>query len=271
MADELLQDLDEGVLVLTLNRPERHNAWTNDLEDEFFDALTAAAADPDVRVIVMTGSGTSFCPGMDMQVLSDSVEGRTGLTTARARGEHTFVRKIPKPVIAAVNGAAAGIGFVQAVACDLRFASTTAKFTSAFARRGLPAENSLSWMLQRLVGSGTAMDLLLSARVVLAEEAREIGLVDRLYEPDQLLPETLAYAKDLAANCSPKSMATIKAQVHDDWERTADQSRNHAILMLREHLRSPDFIEGVRSYTEKRAPEFDGVSHEVHPRRDGLR
>ncbi|MCU1388611.1 MAG: enoyl-CoA hydratase, partial [Ilumatobacteraceae bacterium] len=188
--DLVRRDLDQGVLLLTWNRPERNNGWTVDLEDAYFEALIAASADRAVRVIVVTGAGRTFCPGLDMQTLSASATSGTPMANRR-RWPMNFVRHVPKPVIAAVNGACAGIGFIQAVACDMRFASTSAKFTSAFARRGLPAENSISWMLPRLIGTGKAMDLLLSARVVMPDEALRIGLVDRLVEPDDLLTSTL--------------------------------------------------------------------------------
>ena len=141
----VLQQLDDGVLLLTWNRPERNNGWNIDLEDEFFQALIDASANNDVRVIVVTGAGRSFCPGLDMQTLS-AATGGTPMANRR-RWPMNFIRHVPKPVIAAINGACAGIGFIQAVACDLRSASTAAKFTSSFARRGLPAENSISCLL----------------------------------------------------------------------------------------------------------------------------
>jgi len=254
----VLQHLDDGVLLLTWNRPERNNGWNIDLEDEFFQALIDASANNDVRVIVVTGAGRSFCPGLDMQTLS-AATGGTPMANRR-RWPMNFIRHVPKPVIAAVNGACAGIGFIQAVACDLRFASTAAKFTSSFARRGLPAENSISWMLPRLIGTAHAMDLLLSARVVLPDEALRLGLVNRVVEPDDLLPTTLAYARDLAANCSPIAMATIKRQVLDDWEHTSEQSRLTALVHVSELTAGSDFGEGVASFTEKRAPQFAGLS-----------
>ena len=162
MSDVLvLQELDQGVLTLTLNRPERNNGWTLELEEAYFDALAAAAADAEVRAIVVTGAGRAFCPGLDVQALSASTEGiRVGV---RPRRPMTFALSIPKPVIAAINGACAGIGFIQAACADLRFGARGAKLTTAFARRGLPAENSLSWLLPRLIGHANAADLLLSA------------------------------------------------------------------------------------------------------------
>jgi enoyl-CoA hydratase/carnithine racemase len=259
--DVVLSDLDRGVLLLTWNRPERNNGWTIDLEEAYFAALIAAANDSEVRVIVVTGAGRSFCPGLDLQDLG-ALTGGTPMASRR-RWPLNLVRHIPKPVIAAVNGACAGIGLVQAVACDLRFASTSAKFTSAFARRGLPAENSISWMLPRLVGTANAMDLLLSARVVMPPEALQMGLVNRLVDHDDLLPATLEYARDLAASCSPRAMAAIKRQVLDDWEHTSEESRMTALVEASELVASDDFVEGVASFREKRVPKFGGLAAEV--------
>ena len=261
--DELvLRELDDaGVLVLTLNRPERHNAWTLELEEAFFDALVGAARDPAVRAIVITGAGRSFCPGLDMHALSAATDGqRFG---SRPRRPMTMARLVPKPVVAAINGACAGIGLIQALCADLRFAARGAKFTTSFTRRGLPAENATSWLLPRLVGAGVAMDLLLSSRVVLADEAKELGLVDRVYEPDILLKETTMYARDLALNCSPASMAWIKRQVHADFEQSFEQSRRAALSAVGVMNTHPDFREGVQSFLDKRVPRFEGLSAEI--------
>jgi enoyl-CoA hydratase/carnithine racemase len=260
MSDELLEELDSGVLLLTLHRPERKNAWTHDLEDQYFERLLAAAADPEVRVIVVTGAGTVFCPGLDMEVLARlAAEGGAN----RPRYPMTLATKIPKPVICAINGAAAGIGVIQACASDIRFAATGAKLTTAFVRRGLPSEHGLAWLLTRLVGTGTAMDLLLSGRVVEAEEALALGLVDRVYPSDELIPATMAYAKDIAANCSPWSLATIKQQVYDDFERGQEESRLRSLDRMAESRNQPDLTEGVASFRERRPPEFPGLSRVV--------
>ena len=259
----LLSDFSDGVLLLTWNRPERNNGWTIELEEAYFVALIDASKNPDVRVIVVTGAGRTFCPGLDMVALAASSSAGKAISNAR-RWPMTLARQIPKPVIAAINGAAAGIGFLQMLACDVRFASSNAKFTTAFARRGLPAENSTSWLLPRLVGTGNAMDLLLSARVIEADEAKSIGLVNQVHQPEDLLPKTLAYARDIAANCSPAAMAATKRQVLTDLERTSEQSRLEALVVVSELTSLPDFAEGVKSFQERRTPEFAGFSAEVN-------
>ena len=240
VAPVLLSELTDGVLLLTWNRPERNNGWTIELEEAYFAALLAASENADVRVIVVTGAGRTFCPGLDMVALAAvSSEGRP--LSSKRRWPMTLAREIPKPVIAAVNGAAAGIGLLQMLSCDVRFASSSSKFTTAFARRGLAAENSMSWLLPRLVGTGVAMDLLLSARVIDSAEAVQIGLVNRVFEPDELLSRTLAYAHDLAANCSPAAMAATKRQVHRDLERTSEEARLQALVTISELTSLPDF------------------------------
>jgi enoyl-CoA hydratase/carnithine racemase len=263
----VLQELDHGVLTLTLNRPERNNGWTLELEEAYFDALTAAAADADVRAIVVTGAGKAFCPGLDVHALSASADGdRFG---TRPRRPMTFALSVPKPVIAAINGACAGIGFIQASCADLRFGARGAKLTTAFARRGLPAENSIAWLLPRLIGHANAADLLISARTIQADEAKELGFLHRVTEPTELLPSALAYAHDLADNVSPIAMATIKAQLWSDWGRSQEESRRFALGRVADLSDNhPDFKEGVRSFVEKRSPAFPGLSVDVEVERD---
>jgi enoyl-CoA hydratase/carnithine racemase len=271
MADELvLRELRHGVLTLTLNRPERHNGWTLALEEAYFDALAGAAAAVDVRAIVVTGAGRSFCPGLDMQALSASADGER--LNVRPRRPMTFALSIPKPILAAINGACAGIGFIQASCADVRFGARGAKLTTAFARRGLPAENSLAWLLPRLIGHANAADLLLSARTIDADEAHTLGFLKEVTAPDELLPTAVAYASDLAANVSPIAMATIKAQLWGDWQRTQEESRRFALQRvadLSDH--HPDFQEGVRSFVEKRPPTFPGLSVDVDVDREEAR
>lgn len=247
----------DGVAVLTFNRPDQHNAWTVELENRYYDRLRAAEVDQDVRVIVVTGAGRSFCPGMDSAALADQVA--TGVSSnPHLRQPMTTPTTIAKPVIAAINGACAGIGLIAALNCDLRFVSATAKLTTAFVRRGIMAEHGLAWTLPRLIGTSRALDLLLSGRVVLGPEAVALGLADRVFEPADLLPQTLEYARSLAANCSPIAMGTAKRQVYESWHSSMEESRVTAIRFWMGHLRGhSDFKEGVTSFLEHRPPRFD--------------
>jgi enoyl-CoA hydratase/carnithine racemase len=167
---------------------------------------------------------------------------------------------IPKPVIAAVNGACAGIGMVQALMCDIRFAAAGAKFTTAFSRRGLIAEYGMSWLLPRLVGTSNAMDVLLSGRVFLAEEAHAMGMVNGVVPGEKLLEHTIAYASDLAANVSPTSMKVMKEQMWGDLSRPLAEAEQRALTLMKESLKRSDFKEGVASFLEKRPPNFAPVT-----------
>ena len=257
MSEIVLKDVQDGVAVLTLNRPERLNAWTQELERSYFGLLADCAADERVRVIVVTGAGRGFCAGADMDELQTL--GEDGVSEEQRDGERvaqTFALTLPKPVIAAINGPCAGIGLVHALMCDIRFAAEDAKLTTAFARRGLVAEHGISWILPRLVGPARALDLLLSARVVLGAEAATIGLVNAAMPRERVLERTLAYARELAVNCSPASMATIKRQVYADLERSAAQALAEADRLMLASFAAPDFVEGVTSFVERREPRF---------------
>jgi enoyl-CoA hydratase/carnithine racemase len=251
--------VQDGVAVLTLNRPDRLNAWTAEMEHAYFTMLEECARASEVRVIVVTGAGRGFCAGADMQALQAIGEGEGDAQSSaeeHARYPQTLPLAIPKPIIAAINGACAGIGLVQALMCDVRFAAEGAKLTTAFARRGLVAEHGISWVLPRLVGQANALDLLLSGRVVFAEEALTLGLVNRVLAPDRLLDATLDYARELVVNCSPKSMATIKRQVYADLQRELPDALQEADRLMFESFTAPDFAEGVTSFIERRDPRF---------------
>jgi enoyl-CoA hydratase/carnithine racemase len=257
VSEVVLREIDDGVALLTLNRAERLNAWTPEMQSVYFDLLDDCGAREDVRVIVVTGAGRGFCAGADMQVLQDIGEGSIDETAAvQDPRPQTFPLGVPKPVIAAINGPCAGIGLVLALMCDVRFAAQDAKITTAFARRGLVAEHGISWMLPRLVGPARALDLLLSGRVVLGEEAEGLGLVNRSFPADRLLGEAMTYARDLATNCAPSSMAAMKRQVYGDLERGLDQALTIANELMGESLQGADFVEGVSSYVERRPPAF---------------
>jgi enoyl-CoA hydratase/carnithine racemase len=266
--DLVLAERRGPVLLLALNRPDRLNSWTDALEERYFARLDEAEDDPDVRAIVVTGAGRGFCAGADLSdlELGATTEGAADAALRHRPRARTFPLTVRKPMIAAINGAAAGLGLVEALYCDLRFATSEAKLTTAFVRRGLVAEYGMAWILPRLVGPGRALDLLLSGRIVLGEEALRLGLVDRLYDRDRLVDEAVAYAADLAVNCSPWSMATIKAQVQADLDRSFAEAVAAADELMLSSFDHPDVEEGVRSYLEGRAPAFPGLE----PRREGI-
>jgi enoyl-CoA hydratase/carnithine racemase len=260
MSEVVLKEVQDGVAVLTLNRPERLNAWTVEMEHTYFGMLEECASSPEVRAIVVTGTGRGFCAGADMHDLQ--AIGNGSLDTAehaQGRRAQSYPLSIPKPIVAAINGACAGIGLVQALMCDVRFATEGAKLTTAFARRGLVAEHGISWLLPRLVGPARALDLLLSGRVVSAEEALELGLVNRVLRPDSLLEQTLDYARDLAVSCSPASMATIKRQVYADLSLGLPEALAEADELMLASFSAPDFAEGVTSFIERRDPRFAAI------------
>jgi enoyl-CoA hydratase/carnithine racemase len=225
----------------------------------YFDSIDRAAADPEVRVIVVTGAGRGFCAGADMDALQSiaGAGGAGGGSSGPERRGNDHAMSIPKPIIAAVNGACAGLGLVHALACDLRFAAAGAKFTVAFSRRGLIGEHGISWTLPRLVGHAVAFDLMVSGRVFLSEEAKELGVVNQVFPGKSLLDETLAYAEDLATNVSPTSMAVMKRQIYTHPLMPLADALAESNQLMGESLRRSDFKEGVASFVEKRSPSFE--------------
>ena len=248
-----------GVLVLTLNRPDRLNAWNNALEARYFELLDEAEADPDVRVVVLTGAGRGFCAGADMDDLA-VVREVDEVIISEAPVPPYRPLMFRKPLIGAINGATAGLGFVHAMYCDVRFTTPHAKFTTSFSRRGLVAEYGVSWLLPRIVGRGRASELLLSARVVSGIEAASMGLVDYVADAEQLMETTLAYAQDLAANCSPASMSAIKSQLLLAEEVSFGDAFADADERTLAAVKKPDLEEGIVSYLERRPPSFAGLA-----------
>ena len=266
MSEVVTKSVEAGVALLTLNRPERLNAWTPELGSTYFDLLEECAADPEVRAIVVTGAGRGFCAGADMQDLQALGSGDIDGAERRADDRpQTFPTTIPKPIIAAVNGPVAGIGLVVALMCDMRFIAADAKVTTAFARRGLVAEYGMAWILPRLVGPAAAMDLLFSGRVILGAEAAELGLANRAVPADQVIDDALAYARELTTFSSPASMAVMKKQVYADLERGLSAAAEQANELMLESFQRPDFAEGVESFVEKREPDFPPVTSERAP------
>jgi enoyl-CoA hydratase/carnithine racemase len=256
--------------LITLDRPERLNAWTGRMHTEYRWCLGQAEADDRVRVIVVTGEGRGFCAGADATALAghadrggydpgtpdDLVMPGTGVDP-RFEVDFAYHFGIAKPIIAAINGPAAGVGFVLACYCDLRFAADHAKLTTAHGKLNLPAEYGLSWLLPRIVGVGRALDLLLSSRIILPDEALAWGLVNQVHVADDLMPATLGYAERLAASVSRHSLAASKHQTYMDLHRDVGTSVTEAAHRLDAMMAEPDFARGVAALNEKRSPDFD--------------
>ncbi len=258
MGDELvLRDDRDGITVLTLNRPHRRNAWTIPLQRTYYGLLQDCVADPSVRVIVLTGAGKSFCPGADSEELQVYTEtGDFNPEAATIQQPDWYPITVPKPTIAAINGACAGFGLVQAMMCDVRFAVPGARMTTAFARRGLPALHASSYLLPRLIGMSRATELLVSGRTFTTDEAAGFGLVHQLVPAEELLARVLEYAGEVAVNCSPAAVSTIKGQLRDSYTHGFLETVEEAERLERAALSSADFREGVRSFVERRPPAF---------------
>jgi enoyl-CoA hydratase/carnithine racemase len=259
----------DRIATITLARPHRLNAWTGRMHAEYRWCLARAEDDRQVRVIVVTGEGRAFCAGADKAALAGHVDrgGYDPGTPADLATPGYGVRPefdadfayhfgLSKPVIAAINGPAAGVGLVLACFCDIRFAARGAKLTTAHGRLGLPAEYGLSWLLPRLIGLTRATDLLLSSRVVLAEEAAALGLVNAVVEPDDLMRHAYDYAAMLAGGVSPASLRATKRQIYADLHRDVAAAVQDSAQLLDDLVRAPDFREGVAALAEKRPPRF---------------
>lgn len=255
---EIRYEVDDPVALITLDRPDKLNALTYPMLAAFREAVNEAARDPAVVGIVVTGAGRGFCSGLDAAALGEATGAGSSSRpkTDDVPGMFTWLLEIPKPVIAAVNGVAAGGGFVLAVMADLRIASTAGSFTSIFSKRGLIAEHGTTWILPRLTGTGAALDLLWTSRRIDAEEAHRIGLVQQVVEPDELLAAARSYIGELAENVSPASLADTKRLLYrhlgvgyEDALRETDEAQYAALDRI-------DAKEGSAALLEKRAPSF---------------
>jgi len=270
---ETLYEVADRVATITLNRPDKLNAWTAVMEQEVRSAMAEADQNDDVRVIVLTGSGRGFCAGADMSLLSgvaargvDEAAKTQALQTGEQRKgvrpdfqrKYSYFPAVGKPVIAAINGPIVGLGLVIGLYCDLRWASDSARFSTTFARRGLVAEYGVAWMLPRLVGHANALDLLFSARTIDAAEALRMGLVNQVFPQGVFLDKVLENAHDLASNVSPRSLRVMKRQVYDAMFQTLDEAFQTSEREMLASLQSSDFKEGVAHFLEKRPPAFSG-------------
>ena len=271
MYQDICYEVQDPVAIITMDRPEFLNAVTHRMQAELKHALAAAEQDPQVVGIVLTGAGRGFCAGADMQRLSATADGDSGADEDLAQfdaepgdpsmGENfrvtfTYMLSISKPLIAAINGPCAGLGFCFALLCDLRIVERQAKFTTAFSQRGLIAEHASSWLLPRMIGPGRALDLLWSARKFTGDEAKELGIAERLVEQGESRQVAIEYIKELAAVASPTSLKVMKAQVYRHLNMQLAQAMNESNIWMAESIAREDFKEGVSSFLDKRPPRF---------------
>ncbi|MEO2173978.1 MAG: enoyl-CoA hydratase-related protein [bacterium] len=267
----VLVDIEDQIALITLNRPHRMNAWTGRMHTEYRWVLDQLENDDSVRVIIVTGSGRAFCVGADSKALEGHVE-RGGYDAGtpdklaepgygvRPEFDASFAYHfgLSKPVIAAINGPAAGVGLVLACFADIRFAVPGVKLTTAHGKLNLPAEYGLSWLLPRIIGLARANDLLFTSRIFMTEEAEQLGLVNRIVENKDLLPEVMAYAKQMKDTVSPASLTVSKRQVYTDLHRDVAQSVQESEILLNEMMQQKDYVEGVNAFLEKRTPRWLG-------------
>ncbi|MCH8007270.1 MAG: enoyl-CoA hydratase/isomerase family protein [Chloroflexi bacterium] len=276
MYEEILYEVEDPVATITLNRPDKLNALTGRTMAELRHAVADAEQRSDVVGIVITGAGRGFCAGLDMNTLqaisagdssamgSGDVEssnpGDSSMGSEYQLGPFTYLLTVRKPVIAAVNGACAGLGFSLAIFSDMRFASEKAVFTTVFSHRGLVAEHGNSWMLPRLIGPGRALDVFWSGRKFDGAEAFQLGIANRVTSPDTLVEEASEYIRTLAANCSPTSIMHMKQQVYRQLNQQLGEAMRETNRLQDESSRWPDLKEGVASFMERRPPKFDRVT-----------
>ncbi len=275
--EDVVYEKKEKIGVITLNRPEKLNAWTEAMEISVHQIMTEANQDSDISAIILTGKGRGFCAGADMGRLTDlqddSQRSTRGSDSTRAVNNkiteglslpgdfsmrYTYFPTVAKPIIAAINGPVAGLGLIMSLYCDIRFASDLAVFSTAFSRRGLIAEHGISWILPRLVGHANALDLLFSARKINAVDAKKMGLVNDVFPADNFMECVFSYVRDLVNLSSPRSIRIMKQQVYSAMMQHLEQSVLVANSEMPASFESDDFKEGVAHFVEKREPRFTG-------------
>ena len=274
-------NLQENTLVITINRPDKLNAWTPTMGNEVKNAIEVAGQDKECRCIIVTGSGRGFCAGADMGGLKNRADGSGAkpievdmeIKPYKAdkglgpdiiddfEGRFAYMYNCPKPIIAMVNGACAGIGLIFTLYADLRFVNQDAKLTTAFASRGLIAEHGIAWMLPRLIGEANALDLLLTARIIKGDEAASMGLANKSLPTEELANYVNDYAENIALKASPRSLAIMKRQIRASYSQTFIKSLEEANEQMFASFEEFDFKEGVNSFMEKRPPKFRGIGN----------
>ncbi len=271
MNNAVLYEVKDGVATVTLNRPERLNAVNDEIRAGLREKLDDAAKDSDVKVIIVTGAGRGFCAGADMDGLAATSQGESQDSQVEAEereyaanevkgfdGGFSYFPTVPKPIIAAINGPTAGVGFIMALYADIRFAKEGAIFSSAFSKRGLIAEWGVGWILPRLVGIARANDILFSSRKFTAEEAENMGIVNKTFSEDEFDSEVFNYAADLAKNVSPRSLRIMKQQIYNAQGETIQENLDSSMQAMLDSFKSEDFKEGVSHFVEKREAKFTG-------------
>jgi enoyl-CoA hydratase/carnithine racemase len=258
----LLYEVKDGIATLTLNRPDRLNALGGTLRDDLHDAITRSAADPEVRVIVLTGAGKGFCAGGDVKAMNEAKEGQRprSLDEKIAPGrDRTLLamRDAPQPIIAAVNGAAAGAGMNLALACDLRIASSAARFSQAFVKRGLHPDWGGTYFLPRIVGMAKACELIFTGVIIDAAEALRLGIVSQVVAPEELLPTVHALARTIAAG-PPIAIRLARRALYRNAEADLRSALEFETFAQNACFETEDAREGIRAFVEKRPPQFRG-------------
>jgi enoyl-CoA hydratase/carnithine racemase len=275
---DILYGVQDRIATITLNRPDRLNAYTDRMASNIRAAMADAAKDPAVRVIVLTGAGRGFCAGADMDLLQGIQTEGGERQASRAGGDvgdafdskfgpsldedfadmrrFAYFMRTKKPIVAAINGPCAGIGLIMTLYADMRFVSDKAVLTTSFAQRGLIAEHGISWLLPRLIGPAHTLDILLSARKFSPQEALQMGLVNKVFAADTFMDNVMAYARILADTVSPRSMAVMKAQVWKSYFQKFGEALEAADAEMPPSFKWPDFKEGVDHFLQKRAPKF---------------
>jgi len=261
---ELLYEKDGPIATLTLNRPERLNAISGPMLAALSERLVEANADRDVRVVIITGAGRGFCAGLDLQDATSGTGiggggggGGLGATLDLRTAPPTVLHSLDKPVIAALNGGAAGYGMDLALGCDIRIAAKRAKLAAAFTKRGVLPESGGTWLLPRLVGWSKAAEIIFTGRTLDAAQCLELGLVSKVVDDESLLGEARALANEIAAN-APLAVQGATRMMRMALSEPFDAHVHHVYLQLLPLFQSSDFREGMKSFLEKREPKFQG-------------
>ena len=260
MSDAVLVEREEGVVTLTLNRPDVRNAMTTELTDAFTDAVASLRGDPDVRCVVVTGAGKAFCAGGDLSWVQPGPNADIPSIRAKMRAFYPrflVIRSLDVPTIAAVNGAAIGAGLCVAMACDIRIASRDAKLSTAFLRLGMHPGMAATYLLTRLVGTARAAELFFTARTIDGTEAEHLGLVNRAVPADRLQEEALGLAREIAAN-APIPMGMTKRAIYLAERADLETMLEYEGLAQPITMATADLLEGLQAVKEKRAPRFEG-------------